>query len=73
MQCSSGFAATTSTTCDPQALSSGSYSLEMTTAVLWATASRQEYGAERLARPREVKRRYDPDNRFRFNHTISPD
>ena len=32
-----------------------------------------EYGAQRLARLREVKRHYDPDNRFRFNHNISPD
>jgi hypothetical protein len=32
-----------------------------------------EYGERRLARLREVKRRYDADNRFRFNHNISPD
>jgi FAD/FMN-containing dehydrogenase len=31
-----------------------------------------EYGAERFGRLREVKRQYDPDNRFRFNHNISP-
>jgi FAD/FMN-containing dehydrogenase len=33
----------------------------------------EDYGTARLARLREVKRRYDPDNRFRFNHNISPE
>jgi FAD/FMN-containing dehydrogenase len=32
-----------------------------------------EYGAQRLQRLRDAKRQYDPDNRFRFNHNISPD
>jgi FAD/FMN-containing dehydrogenase len=31
-----------------------------------------EYGTERFQRLREVKRRYEPDNRFCFNHNISP-
>ncbi len=34
---------------------------------------RREDGGERVARLREVKRQYDPDNRFRFNHNIAPD
>jgi FAD/FMN-containing dehydrogenase len=33
----------------------------------------EDYGTERFTRLREIKRRYDPDNRFRFNHNISPD
>jgi FAD/FMN-containing dehydrogenase len=31
-----------------------------------------EYGAQRFERLREIKRQYDPDNRFRFNHNITP-
>lgn len=32
----------------------------------------QAYSAETLARLAELKRRYDPDNRFRVNHNIRP-
>jgi FAD/FMN-containing dehydrogenase len=31
-----------------------------------------EYGAARVERLRKIKRHYDPDNRFRFNHNIAP-
>jgi FAD/FMN-containing dehydrogenase len=31
-----------------------------------------EYGAEKLARLRAIKREYDPANVFRFNHNIAP-
>lgn len=35
--------------------------------------TRAAYGADDFTRLREVKRRYDPENRFRFNHNIAPD
>jgi FAD/FMN-containing dehydrogenase len=34
---------------------------------------RAAYGDERWDRLVAVKRRYDPENRFRFNHNIPPD
>ena len=33
---------------------------------------RAAFGDQRFARLRDVKRRYDPDNLFRFNHNIPP-
>jgi FAD/FMN-containing dehydrogenase len=31
-----------------------------------------EFGAERFKRLQAIKRQYDPDNLFRFNHNIAP-
>jgi hypothetical protein len=33
---------------------------------------RRAYGADKLARLRELKRRYDPENAFHLNHNIRP-
>ncbi|MFF4902774.1 FAD-binding protein [Streptomyces sp. NPDC001068] len=37
-----------------------------------AEGMRAAYGTERYERLAEVKRRYDPDNVFRFNHNVTP-
>jgi hypothetical protein len=39
----------------------------------WPDDAETEYGTERFRRLREIKRRYDPDSRFRFSHKISPE
>jgi len=56
---------------EPSSLSGGGYvnysPVDETTERVMAA-----YGAERWERLVEVKRRYDPDNVFRFNHNVSP-
>jgi FAD/FMN-containing dehydrogenase len=36
------------------------------------TTLETEFGAERFARLRMIKRQFDPSNTFRFNHNIPP-
>jgi FAD/FMN-containing dehydrogenase len=55
----------------PWSLQGGGY-VNYTPADETATRIEQMYGAERFTRLRAVKRRCDPDNRFRFNANIPP-
>ena len=56
---------------EPFSLRGGGY-LNYASADESATRVEGFYGAERFARLRAVKRRCDPDNRFRFNANIPP-
>ena len=56
---------------EPWSLLGGGY-VNYTPADETAARIEQIYGAERFARLRAVKRRCDPDNRFRFNANIPP-
>jgi FAD/FMN-containing dehydrogenase len=56
---------------EPFSLRGGGY-LNYASADETATRVEGAYGAERFARLRAVKRRCDPDNRFRFNANIPP-
>jgi FAD/FMN-containing dehydrogenase len=57
---------------EPASLSGGGY-VNYSPADETAERVQAAYGNERWERLVEVKRRYDPDNVFRFNHNIRPD
>ncbi len=57
---------------EPASLSGGGY-VNYSPVDESADRVRAAYGSERWERLVAVKRRYDPDNRFRFNHNIRPD
>ena len=67
-----GWARRVADTLAPASLSGGGY-VNYSPVDETAERVRATYGAERYERLRAVKRRYDPDNVFRFNHNIPPD
>jgi FAD/FMN-containing dehydrogenase len=56
---------------EPFSLRGGGY-LNYSAADETPTRVERSFGSERFARLRAVKRRCDPDNRFRFNANIAP-
>jgi FAD/FMN-containing dehydrogenase len=66
-----GWARTTASAVEPWSLRGGGY-LNYAEADLSAARVAAAFEPETFARLRQVKRRYDPENRFRFNGNIPP-